>query len=319
MRRRTPACTAERGRPRRLLLVAFLVGAALAGLRAQASAQAEQILSQRELEYASAQREHESARASWEVQRSRFQNALAEITAAKAAGNGARLESAYQTAQILSLELERLSRRVDGAREALEEEKDGLLEALDLRRRGLEQQFTVARSPQQQTEVAVQIRDLQRQYQSLSAEDELLRPTLVFWPEVDAGPLDGVPELRAKVEILERQIREAVQEQERVNEDIERLKGRERLERFAADAGRSRDRFGDTDVPVGAPGRSEMDPVARATADTTAVPLSERPLSQRIEALMSYRAQLELMREQLQARTRSISSRLPRTQGMDLS
>jgi hypothetical protein len=275
------------------------------------------LLSERELEYASALLEYESRRASWDAQRARFQNAVAEVTAAKLSGNSARLENAYQTSAVLSLELDRLSRRVDVALGVLDEEKRDLLAALDLRRRGLEQQLVVARSPEQQSDVRSQIVDLQNQYRSLTDEGGL-RPTLVFWPEVDAGPLDGIEELRAKVEILERQVREAVQEMERVDVEIERLRGLQRLERFAADARTSRDRFGDTNVPVGSPGRSGLEAGARATADTIAVPFPDRPLAQQIETMRAYREQLELMRAQLEARATSIRARLPRTLGEDL-
>ena len=291
---------------------ALVVVLALLGVRAPAGAQVERLLSDREAEYEAARKEYESRLAAWDVQQRRFQAALEEVNAAKRSGDAQRQERAYQTSTAVSDELSRLKRRVDEADSVRLRAKDALLKALDARRRALLQQR--ARTPQEERDLLLQIRDLDNQYTALAADGgSTVRPALVFWPDVDVGPLDGIDDLRAKVGLLERKVREAQEEMVLVDEELSRLEARLALRRRTADARATLDIFDDTRVPVGPRTRGGREPSATASADTTGVPLHELPLELQIERFRTYRSQLELMEEQLRARATSIRTRLTRT------
>ena len=295
----------------RVLLPILLSVVGLAVARASAHGQAEEILTQRQLEYDAARRDHESRLAAWNAQQQLFSSALDGVNAARRSGDGGRLEAADRAAAVAAEELARLASRMEDAEETLVARRAALLEALDLRRNALSDQFARARAPADQARLSVLIQNLDGQYRDLESGDAL-RPTLVYWPSVDANPRDGPEDLRAKVGLLERRVEEAEQEIMRVDQDIARLQARLALRRRVDDSRASRDRFDGANVPVGPASRPDRDPEAPPAADTAQAAFAERPLEQQIQQLQAYRSTLEQMQEQLRTRARSIQDRISR-------
>lgn len=287
-----------------LAVSAFSLAAFAAAPRPAPAQTPEDGLVERELEYRAARSDVQAARDARNVVERRFSEALDEVARARRSGDGGRLEAAFARAQSLSLELSRADERVRTQERALETSRRELLATLDTRRRRLESRLATA-GPGERFELDVLVRDLAAQYRQVEeAEVDVLSMELVFFPSITFDPRDGPVELAAKADLLERKAQGHDSTLAAVDREIERLEGMLRLQRSRQAFQGNLDRFGDTQVPVGAPTRraSRDAEAGRSRADSTGVPAAEEPLDERIRSLRLFRLQVEGARDQFLAR-----------------
>ena len=287
------------GQGRRILLWALVALAGSGALRQPLTAQGEARLSQ-------AQLEHDARVGALQVQMDLWREALDRVTVAEAVQDEGRYEVAQQDHFHVSQELDRMLGRVDEARDSLELKRTVLLDALDERREQLRDRVEGA-TREGADQLLVLVRDLDNQVRALTPEngDGLAARPLVFWPTLDVDPRDTPEQLRFKAEIAERKVEQLDDEIGKVDEQIARIERLETLLRQTQDAAASRDRFDQTTLPLGTPRIGGGESVALpALSDTTGVALEDLPQAQRLEVLLSHKAQLERFRSEGRSRLR---------------
>lgn len=297
-----------------LLAAALVLGGLLALLAAPGPATAqstEEILTQRRLEYRAARDAYEAARSAFSVVERQFSAALERVGRARRAGDEDALEEAFALAQDRSGPLRAQETRVEDARERLSRARRALIDVITVRLGELLAMMDQASSAAERAELDALWRDLANEQDQLEAEegDELaLRPVVL--PEITFDPRDGPEELEAKAQILDRLAAVADTVIENLDDDIETLTDRLRIERQRQDFLAGTDRFDDTRVPVVSGGGTPQERPAAVDSMAVSRPLT---LEERLEALRSYREQLVSYRTQLQVRARQFRQRVPRS------
>lgn len=292
----------------------LLACAGVALLPVGAAGQLEALIPERRAAYRSAVLAYESAIEAQRAIQSRWEQALAAHEEARRSGSEAEYDAAQARARRASLELQEAQRRVQEAEEALGAARRGLMEVLDERRRRLEEQLESDPPASTREGLLALIEDLQNQYRELeeSRHDDELQATLVFQPSIQYSPRDGPDELRVKADLAERHAREADSTIARIDRDLERLRGRLRLDRIHSDARASRRRFDDAQPPVGAAGSRNRDLDRLMPDDSTGVSIHRLPLPQQIEALEGWKEQLVHYRDEMLGRAERFRERLRR-------
>lgn len=273
-----------------------------------ARAQVADSLPQRELEYRAAFADYEAALAAWRATDARSGRLLDQVAVARRQGG-----DAYEAAQRAWLaqvpEMERMDRRVDDAKARLAKAREAFLVALDARRDVLEARLLAA-APTERNELRALILDLENQYGEVEAAPDAFVATPVFTP-VELSPRDGPFEIRMKADLLEHKAGDLQTQIDELDQDIERLEKRLRLDRRFRDFQAGVGRFDADRVPVGpvTRGRSGQDDVT--TADS-GVALEDLPLPERIEQMKAIRAQIERYRNDWLAKARSFRERVGR-------
>ncbi len=295
----------------RLLAVAMLLGAGVAAaastpLSAQST---EDVLDERRLEYRAARDAYEAALSAFSVVERRFSAALEEVGRARRSGDEDALEQAFARAQDRSVPLRAQEARVADARERLAGARDALVDVITVRLGELLSMMDQASSAQERAELDALWRDLANEQDRLEAQVGG-EPTLVpvVLPEIAFDPRDGPAELQAKAQILERHAAVTDTVIASLDEDIQALQDRLRIERQRRDFLAGTDRFDDTRVPVVSGAGSGERPEA---SDST---VTNRPetLEERLERFRSYRQQLVAYRTQLLVRARQFRQRVRR-------
>lgn len=288
----------------------LVVLAGLAGLlwAMPVPAQVRDSLPQAELDYQAAVSNYEAAVAAREAVRERSANLLGQVEQARRSGSQSAYVAAQQQYWSHIPELERLDRRVADTRARVEESRRAFLRALDRRRETVEDRL-LSSGVLERNGLLAQIRDLENQYDEVERDREAHRSAPVFSP-VELDPRDGPTELRVKADVLERRAQETETQIAEMTREIERLEGRLRLERQRADFQAPLDRFDANRVPVGPQNRNRTPQGEGVASEPSAVPLSELPLSQRIERMKEIRIQLESQRDLFRERAQSFRDRI---------
>lgn len=287
----------------RLLLPLVMVATGLGAGSVPAAGQHEQLVTERQADYESARRAHQSHQLAWNAQQVRWSEALLEVSAAKRSGNADRLDAADRVAIEQSYELSRIGKLVEGAAEVLEQRRQALQQALDLRMGALEDRLARAPTTAERNRTLDLIRTLIAQHEQIREErTNGLRASLVFWPGPEANPIEGPDDILARLQINERLLAENLEELARVDDEIGRVQRRLDLMRVTQDATASRTLFG-SDPPVGPLPR---DP-AQAGAAAPGTPLT---LDQQLVLLRVHQEQLETGVEQLRVRIENLRRRI---------
>jgi hypothetical protein len=219
------------------------------------------------------------------------------------------MERAYRLAQDRSVPMRAQEQRVGEAGEALTVARRELIDIITVRLSELLEDMDAVSSAAQRNRLDVLWRDLRNELDALEAEGgEGFALLPVVFPEVNFDPRDGPEDLEAKAEILER--RAAVTDTiiRDVEDQIETLEDRIRIERQRRDFLAGTDRFDDVRAP-GVPARPPGDPTV-AAPDTAGVANRPRSLQERLADSGAYRDQLEAYRDQLLIRARQFRGRL---------
>jgi hypothetical protein len=293
----------------RLLLAVAMAVATLGSARPAAGQSTEEVLVQRRLEYQAAKDAYEAARSAFSVVERQFSAALEQVGRARRAGDDAALEDAYALAQDRSAPYSSQEERVNEARQRVAEARRALIDVITVRLGELFDRMDQATSAQERNELDALWRDLRNEQEEL--EDEQgggLTLTPVVLPEITFDPRDGPEELEAKAQLLDRRAAVADTIIADVDDRIDALNERLRIERQRRDFLANADRFDDTRVPVVS---SEGAGERPAAADST---VANRPvtLEERLQALQGYREQLVSYRDQLLIRARQFRERVRR-------
>lgn len=294
------------------LLTALLLlgaGAAVSAPAPTAAQTTQEVLGDRRLEYRAARDAYEAALSAFSVVERRFSAALEEVGRARRSGDEDALEEAFAQAQDRSVPLRAQESRVEEARERLAAAREALVDVITVRLGELLALMDQASSARERADLDALWRDLANEQDRLEAEaggEPTLMPVVL--PEIAFDPRDGPDELEAKAQILERHAAVADTVIDSLDDDIEALQDRLRIERQRRDFMAATDRFDDTRVPVVSGSGSGERPAA---ADST---VANRPetLEERLERLRGYREQLVAYRTQLEVRARQFRQRVRR-------
>ncbi|MEJ2203095.1 MAG: hypothetical protein P8170_03200 [Gemmatimonadota bacterium] len=292
-------------RSRRPLLVVL---ASLAPVGARGQSLEEQVI-QRRLEFQQAELEYEAARAALSVVDRQFSAALNTVREAHRTGDDQALESAYAQAQARSGPLAAQERRVDEARQRLAEARQAFVEVLNLSLQQLAVAMSEAPTELRLTEIDAIYRDRRAELSRLEdgGEEHAFRIDVAILPDINFDPRDGPEELETKAQLVEAYAALVDTVISDIDRRVELLNEQARSDRQREDLLRAVGRFDDTNLPVGV---TTGPPGSDAAADSTGVGNRPLTLEERIEELMSYRAQLVGYRDQVLIKARTFRSRL---------
>lgn len=279
-----------------LLTLAFLPAAALA-----------QSLDERLLEYRAALSTYETAVDARNIRAFRQDAILDSLATARDLGDQLFIDRLEGQARLVGLDFATSSARVRDTSDAYEEARGALLQALDERLDSLRVIVQSSSDPVVRQQTATLIVDLQAQYGGVLAQD--LEETIPLRPLVEPSlaiePRDTPSSLLRKAQLLESRAAKVEREIAEVDEDLDRFRRAEQLDRFTGDVTSAIDRFGDRTVPV----RSQAgDTRAGPTqvADSTVVDLEALSPADAIVALERYRQQLVIILDQTFARASAL-------------
>lgn len=294
-----------------LLAAAVALFGAVASPSVARAQSTEDVLTQRRLEYRAARDAYEAARSAFSVVERQFSAALEQVGRARRSGNEDQLEDALALAQDRSGPLRAQETRVEEARERLSEARQGLVDVITVRLGDLLAMMDQASSAAERSELDALWRDLANEQDQLEAADgEQLALSAVVLPEITFDPRDGPEELEAKAQILDRLAAVADTVIDNLDDDIETLTDRLRIERQRRDFLAGTDRFDDTRVPVVSGGGTPQESPAAVDSAAVSRPLT---LEERLATMRTYRAQLVAYRTQLQVRARQFRQRVRRS------
>ena len=252
---------------------------------------------QRRLEFQQAEAEHVAARSAFSVVERQFSTALDAVREARRTGSDEVLEQALAQAQARSGPFSASESRVQEARARLDEARQRLIDAIGLRLQQLVVQMEGTLSPQQRADMNVLYRDHESELARLESESEdTFRFELALMADVTFDPRDGPDDLETKAQLVDRQAAQADTVVQDIDQQIETLSERLRVQQQRGDLLAAVGRFDDTNLPVGVTGGP---PPADLAADSTGVGNRPMTLEERIEALTDWRAQMASYRDQL--------------------
>lgn len=299
---------ASRGGALGVLLRTVPVVCLLAGA-SPGAAQEPSSLRQLESGFTSAVLEYEAALSAATTQRQLWEEKVVALDSVRGSGNDEAADAAFRELSRESAELQRLERRVRSTEEAAGVAKLALLAGLDLRREELEARYASAGGAAERRQVEDLLLDVTRQYVRLENEPlasaESVQP---FFSSITFDPRDQAPDLRIKIQLLERRVRMADSTVTQVDRRIERLRGRQRIEQMSEDFQAGVGRFDDDLLRTGSPlptGSPEEGMPTDSVGAREAV-----PPQQQIEEAQLLREQLVEARDELSRRAAQFRERL---------
>ena len=220
-----------------------------------------------------------------------------------ARGDGQRQDAALTRAFDLARELDRLERRVAERWAVLGTARAAYVEALDDRIDRLAAQLSSARSAAERARLTALIRDAANEQADVEADVEgpALRAELVYYPSIQFDPRDTPETLRGKAQLLRSKAEQADSSVAQIDREIDRIDRQLRRSRNVESLVTGVERFGDVQVPVGAPNRRIAPGEVRARPDSAGVARPEVTSEQRLQELRLLRLQvLEAKRQFLQ-------------------
>lgn len=270
---------------------------------------------QGELDYRAARQAYEAALDHLEAEYNAYTRILDEVRVARSSGDDDARRAALARAYARSQEIQRLERRAQEEREALDARREALLVALDARLEAVQGELAASDvlPYEERRRLESTLSGLASQYLRLEEEgSNVLTPRNVLYPNVVYDPRDTPSEILYKIEFAESKLGQARAQVEELDGQIQRLDNLLRAQRSRRDFMGELDRFGDTQVPVGQPGqRSERG--QEAVADTAGITLEGLPLAQQLATLQTFREQMNRVVEVLRERVEDLRARLPRT------
>ena len=254
----------------------------------------------RELAYRSARSQYQAALDAWGVVEKKWNDAVEEHAQARRAGDDPRKNTALVSALDLAQELDRLERRVTDQRAELDGARAGLLSALDNRIEGLTAQLGAPLPTPERARLTASLRDLENQQEDLEAEAQgpAVRVELVYYPSIQFDPRDTPQTLGYKAQLLMSKAEQSDSAMAHIDREIERLDRQLRRSRNVQSLVTGVERFGDIQVPVGAPNRRTSPEGVRARPDSTGVARPEVTPQQQIQELRLLRIQVQAAKEQ---------------------
>lgn len=268
-------------------------------------------LGQLEEQHRTAVREYQLAVDVAATQRRLWEERVTAYYRARSDGSEGDNEVAYQELEAAHRELMRLEARIGELRARVDDTRRALLVALEDRLQTLETRFASTNDPVESRRVRNRILADSAQYRRL--QDEVIAPdpaTILYAPSVTVDPRDGPPQLRFKVDWLERRVAEADSAIVRTDRELERLRTLQRVEQASGDFRAGLDRFGDTRLLTGQ-SRPTGAREGEIPADSAAV-RDARPLDQQIEEALALRERLMEFREATVKRAEEFRVRLRR-------
>jgi len=278
--------------PWRVILAVFVVvglgGVPTGALHGQASPTVVQL----RLEYREASSTLEAAVAALRVVESRFRQALDEITLAKESGDENRVDRAYAAAQAASAPIQEADARVRERNEATEEARarlgDGLEDELDRLYAG---EDTVP--IEVLADLRITIVDMENELDEVrgSLVGFSVQPAILAQLTID--PTDGPNDILNKADLLERRATRLTADISDIDDRLEELRKRQRLQRARNTALAGVRLFDDSRVPVGPPGQAgAQTPPGGVGAPAQTIEEQIRGLEQFREPLVALRGQI---------------------------
>ena len=279
-----------------LVAVAMVLSFAVPGAAQQSGDQ----VVDRELVYRSAQSQHQAALDAWGVVEKQWNDAVEEHAQARSAADDQRKDAALVRALDLAQELDRLERRVMDQRGVLDIARTGLLAALDDRIERLSEQLGATPAPAERTRLATFIRDLENEAAELegAAAGPAVQLELVYYPSIQFDPRGTPRTLGYKAELLRSKAEQSDSAMAHIDREIQRFERQLRRSRNVQSLVTGVERFGDIQVPVGAPNRSTPRGTAQTRPDSTGVARPKMTPQQLIEKLQLLRIQVEAAKRQ---------------------
>lgn len=264
-----------------------------------ASAQQTDLVNDRDLAYRAARSAHQSAVDAWAVVEKRWTDAVEEHLQARRAGDDPRSNAALVRSLDLAQELDRLERRVKDQRAAMSTARGALMAALGARIGSLNAQLSGARTPGERARVTTLLRDAENQRSELESEGQFQPVSVVtYYPSIQFDTRDTPQTLAAKAQLLRSKAEQADSTMAQIDREIERIDRDLRRNRNAQSLVSGVERYGDIQVPVGAPNRRATPGDVRARPDSAGVARPEATPQQRIQELRLFRGQVEAAKRQ---------------------
>ena len=254
----------------------------------------------RELAYRSARSQFQAALDAWGVVEKQWNDAVEEHAQARRVADDQRKNVALVRALDLAQELDRLERRVMDQRGALDIARAGLLAALEVRIERLSEQFGATSVAAERRSLAVSIRDLENEEAGLAgaAAGSAVQLELVYYPSIQFDPRDTPRTLGSKAELLRSKAEQSDSAMAHIDREIERFERQLRRNRKVQSLLTGVERFGDIQVPVGAPNRPTSRGDAQTRPDSTGVSCPQLTPQQMIQELQLLRIQVEAAKRQ---------------------
>ena len=249
--------------------------------------------------YRAAEDAYSAALSARDLARDLLDDAMNETAEARQSGDQARYGRALALYQERAREMELSNRRLADAANALDQARRAHLESVLVQ---LDSLFGVLPQAADEREADLLTR---RMDNLLDEADQLARPVEIDddpFPEINIEPTDTRDDIRAKADLLDRQVARYGLLLLDIGAQIELLEQRQRHARMARDFGANLSLFGDLRVPVGRP---------EATSDNAAEGLiGGEELSQRLEELNRTREFLVERRDIAMARAAEFRQRI---------
>ena len=254
----------------------------------------------RELAYRSAGSQYQAALDAWVVIEKQWNDAVEEHAQARRAADDQRKDDALVRALDLAQELDHLERRVMSQRGVLDLARAGLLAALDDRIERLSGQFGDNPTAAERIRLVASIRDLENEAMELegAAAGPAVQLELVYYPSIQFDPRDTPRTLGYKAELLRSKAEQSDSAMAHIDREIERFERQLRRSRNVQSLVTGVERFGDIQVPVGAPNRRTPLGLAQTRPDSTGVARPEMTPQQLIQELQLLRVQVEAAKRQ---------------------
>ena len=253
-----------------------------------------------ELAYRAATSQYRATLDAWNVVEKQWNDALEEHVRARRSGDEERRDAALRRALDVARELDRLERRVAEQGSVRDAAGAALLAALDERLERLAGQLLSAPTTAERARITALIRDAEYQQAEVeaAAEGPAVRAELVYYPSIQYDPRDNAETLSAKAHLLHSKADQADAAMAQIDRDIERLERQLQRSRNVRSLVTGVERFGDLQVPLGAPNRPANAGDMRARPDSTGVARPEATPEQRLQELRLLRVQVEAVKQQ---------------------
>jgi hypothetical protein len=257
--------------------------------------------------YRAAQAGYEAAFASLEALESQWNQAMEEFDAARSAGDQARANALFTVAMQRAGERRVQLQRVANMAERLRDARSALREALGLEMESLILQVDSAQDDAQRLALAIRLEDRRNWYLELRAEED---PETVLEPmrDINISPSDSPRDIRRKAATLDYRADQNEDRLAEIDRRLAELREDLRRDRLVSDFLSGVERYGDTRLPVGTPGRVTTPPPdpggLPVGADSLAVESRPLTLEERIRDLEASRSEMvvriQLIREKAQ-------------------
>ena len=291
------------------------LGAVIAGvlLAAPAAAQTDE-LTDRDLAYRAARSEYDAALSAWAVVEKRWNDAVEEHAQARRAGNEQRTNAALVRALDLAQELDRLEKRVKDQRATTATARTALITALDRRIDGVTAQIGAARTAADRTRLSALLQDYDNQQSDLEAEarGQAQPVALEYYASIQYDPRDTPQTLGSKAQLLRSKAEQADSSIANIDRAIVAVQRQLQRSRNAKSLVAGVERYGDIQIPVGAPNRNGTPEDIRARPDSAGVARPEKTPQQQIQELRLLKTQMQEAKRQFLQRAEQFDSQARR-------